>query len=78
MIISFVKGYEKCGQKVAITPVTQAFLIFITAIGIMKYIEKIEDKPFEKIGEQMLATCSSFLNTGSLNESLTNMNAIIL
>ena len=77
LIVSFVKGYEKCGQKVAITPVTQAFLIFITAIGIMKYTEKIEDKPFEKIGEQMLATCSSFLNTGSLNESLTNMNAII-
>lgn len=77
LIISFVKGYEKCGQKVAITPVTQAFLIFITAIGIMKYTEKIEDKPFEKIGKQMLATCSSFLNTGSLNESLTNMNAII-
>ena len=78
LIVSFVKGYEKCGQKVAITPVTQAFLIFITAIGIMKYTEKIEDKPFEKIGKQMLATCSSFLNTGSLNESLTNMNAIIL
>ena len=77
LIVSFVKGYEKCGQKVAITPVTQAFLIFITAIGIMKYTEKIEDKPFEKIGKQMLATCSSFLNTGSLNESLTNMNAII-
>ncbi|WP_187156702.1 phosphotransferase [Lactobacillus melliventris] len=77
LIISFVKGYEKCGQKVAITPVTHAFLIFITAIGIMKYTEKIVDKPFEKIGEQMLATCSSFLNTGSLNESLTNMNAII-
>ena len=77
LIVSFVKGYEKCGQKVAITPVTQAFLIFITAIGIMKYTEKIVDKPFEKIGEQMLATCGSFLNTGSLNESLTNMNAII-
>ena len=77
LIISFVKGYEKCGEKIAVTPVTQVFLIFITAIGIMKYTEKIVDKPFEKIGEQMLATCSSFLNTGSLNESLTNMNAII-
>ena len=78
LIVSFVKGYEKCGEKIAVTPVTQVFLIFITAIGIMKYTEKIVDKPFEKIGEQMLATCSSFLNTGSLNESLTNMNAIIL
>ena len=77
LIVSFVKGYEKCGEKIAVTPVTQVFLIFITAIGIMKYTEKIVDKPFEKIGEQMLATCSSFLNTGSLNESLTNMNAII-
>ena len=77
LIVSFVKGYEKCGQKIAVASVTQTFLIFITAIGIMKYTEKIVDKPFEKIGEQMLATCSSFLNTGSLNESLTNMNAII-
>ena len=78
LIVSFFKGYEKCGQKVAVAPVTQVFLIFITAIGIMKYTEKIVDKPFEQIGKQMLATCSSFLNTGSLNESLTNMNAIIL
>ena len=78
LIVSFVKGYEKCSEEVAVAPVTQVFLIFITAIGIMKYTEKIEDKPFEKIGEQMLATCSLFLNTGSLNESLNNMNAIIL
>ena len=78
LIVSFVKGYEKCGQKVAITPVTQVFLIFITAIGIMKYTEKIVDKPFEQIGKQMLATCTSFLNTGSSEEKLTNMNAIIL
>ena len=78
LIVSFVKGYEKCGEKIAVTPVTQVFLIFITAIGIMKYTEKIVDKPFEKIGEQMLATCSSFLNTGSSEEKLTNMNAIIL
>ncbi len=77
LIVSFVKGYEKCGEKIAVTPVTQVFLIFITAIGIMKYTEKIVDKPFEKIGEQMLANCSLFLDTGSLNESLTNMNAII-
>ena len=78
LIVSFVKGYEKCGQKIEVAPVTQVFLIFITAIGIMKYTEKIVDKPFEQIGEQMLATCSSFLNKGSLTESLTNMNAIIL
>ena len=77
LIVSFVKGYEKCGEKIAVTPVTQVFLIFITAIGIMKYTEKIVDKPFEQIGEQMLATCISFLNKGSLNESLNNMNAII-
>ena len=78
LIISFVKGYEKCGQKIEVAPVTQAFLIFITAIGIMKYTEKIVDKPFEQIGKQMLATCTSFLNTGSSEEKLTNMNAIIL
>ena len=78
LIVSFVKGYEKCGQKIAVTPVTQVFLIFITAIGIMKYTEKIVDKPFEQIGKQMLATCTSFLNTGSSEEKLTNMNAIIL
>ena len=78
LIVSFVKGYEKCSEEVAVTPVTQAFLIFITAIGIMKYTEKIVDKPFEQIGKQMLATCSLFLNTGSSEEKLTNMNAIIL
>ena len=78
LIVSFVKGYEKCGEKIAVTPVTQVFLIFITAIGIMKYTEKIVDKPFEQIGKQMLATCTSFLNTGSSEEKLTNMNAIIL
>ena len=77
LIVSFVKGYEKCGQKVTVAPVTQVFLIFITAIGIMKYTEEIVDKPFEKIGEQMLATCTSFLNIDSLAEALTNMNAII-
>ena len=57
LIVSFVKGYEKCGEEVAVTSLTQVFLIFITAIGIMKYTEKIEDKPFKQIGKQMLATC---------------------
>ena len=77
MIVSFVKGYEKCGEKIAVTPVTQVFLIFITAIGIMKYTEKIEDKPFKEIGEQMLATCFSFLGIGSQDNNKVNMHALI-
>ena len=77
LIVSFVKGYEKCGEKIAVTPVTQVFLIFITAIGIMKYTEKIEDKPFKEIGEQMLATCFSFLGKGSQDNNKVNMHALI-
>ena len=77
LIVSFVKGYEKCGEKIAVTPLTQSFLIFITAIGIMKYTEKIEDKPFKEIGEQMLATCFSFLGIGSQDNNKVNMHALI-
>ena len=77
LIVSFVKGYEKCGEKIAVTPVTQVFLIFITAIGIMKYTEKIEDKPFKEIGEQMLATCFSFLGVGSQDNDKANMQVLI-
>ena len=77
LIVSFVKGYEKCGEKIAVTPVTQVFLIFITAIGIMKYTEKIEDKAFKEIGEQMLATCFSFLGIGSQDNNKVNMHALI-
>ena len=77
LIVSFVKGYEKCGEKIAVTPLTQSFLIFITAIGIMKYTEKIEDKPFKEIGKQMLATCFSFLGIGSQDNNKVNMHALI-
>ena len=77
LIVSFVKGYEKCGEKIAVTPVTQVFLIFITAIGIMKYTEKIEDKPFKEIGEQMLATCFSFLGVRKKNSDNASMSALI-
>lgn len=77
LIVSFVKGYEKCGEKIAVTPVTQVFLIFITAIGIMKYTEKIEDKPFKEIGEQMLATCFSFLGVRKKNSDNASMTALI-
>ena len=77
LIASFINGYRKCSEEVAVTPLTQVFLIFITAIGIMKYTEKIEDKPFKKIGEQMLATCFSFLGVGSHDNDTANMNALI-
>ena len=77
LIVSFVKGYEKCGEKIAVTPVTQFFLIFITAIGIMKYTEKIVDEPFKEIGEQMLATCFSFLGIRKKNSDKANMSALI-
>ena len=77
LIASFINGYRKCGEEVAVTPLTQSFLIFITAIGIMKYTEKIADKPFKQIGEQMLATCFSFLGIGSQDNNKVNMHALI-
>ncbi len=77
LIASFINGYRKCGEEVVVTPLTQSFLIFITAIGIMKYTEKIEDKPFKEIGEQMLATCFSFLGVRKKNSGNASMTALI-
>ena len=77
LIASFINGYRKCGEEVVVTPLTQSFLIFITAIGIMKYTEKIEDKPFKEIGEQMLATCFSFLGVRKKNSDNASMSALI-
>ena len=77
LIAFFISGYRKCGEEVAVTPLTQSFLIFITAIGIMKYTEKIVDKPFKEIGEQMLATCFSFLGVRKKNSDKANMSALI-
>ena len=77
LIASFINGYRKCGEEVVVTPLTQSFLIFITAIGIMKYTEKIADKPFKQIGEQMLATCFSFLGIRKKNSDKANMSALI-
>ena len=77
LIASFINGYRKCGEEVAVTPLTQSFLIFITAIGIMKYTEKIADKPFKQIGEKMLATCFSFLGIRKKNSDKANMSALI-
>ena len=77
LIASFINGYRKCGEEVVVTPLTQSFLIFITAIGIMKYTEKIADKPFKQIGEQMLATCFSFLGVRKKNSDKANMSALI-
>lgn len=40
LISSFIEGYRTKGAKVEILPETQVFLIFITTVGIMKYVEK--------------------------------------
>ena len=77
LIASFINGYRKCGEEVVVTPLTQSFLIFITAIGIMKYTEKIADKSFKQIGEQMLATCFSFLGVRKKNSDNASMSALI-
>lgn len=77
LISSFIEGYRAKGAKVEILPETQVFLIFITAVGIMKYVEKIEDQPFEKIGELMLETCTQYFNMDFGNESKQKLNAII-
>ncbi|WP_223902044.1 phosphotransferase [Lactobacillus laiwuensis] len=49
LIASFINGYRKCGEEVAVTPLTQSFLIFITAIGIMKYTEKLLTSHLSKL-----------------------------
>ena len=43
----------------------------------MKYTEKIADKPFKQIGEQMLATCFSFLGVRKKNRDNASMSALI-
>ena len=77
LIASLINGYRKCGEEVVVTPLTQSFLIFITAIGIMKYTEKIADKSFKQIGEQILATCFSFLGVRKKNSDNASMTALI-
>ena len=47
------------------------------AMWIMKYTEKIADKPFKQIGEQMLATCFSFLGVRKKNRDNASMSALI-
>ncbi|QNQ80312.1 phosphotransferase [Lactobacillus sp. PV034] len=55
LIDSFLNGYNsKSIYHWKINTSTQYFLVFITAIGIMKYTQKIKDKPFKKIGIQMI------------------------
>ncbi|WP_260319563.1 phosphotransferase [Lactobacillus helveticus] len=49
LISSFLKGYGSTSiHTFQLKSWTQQFLIFSTAIGIMKYTEKIKDEPFKK------------------------------
>lgn len=55
LITSFLDGYNSNSlYHVEISVCTQYFLVFITSIGIMKYTQQIKDKPFKKIGIQMM------------------------
>lgn len=73
LLAAFLKGY---GLKVEIKELTQVFLIFITAIGILRYTAKISDPDFEEIGLKMLETVDLFLNKQFDNDK-DLMNAII-
>ncbi|BDR57287.1 phosphotransferase family protein [Xylocopilactobacillus apis] len=58
LIDSFLDGY---GEKRTIFPETWMFLVFITAIGIMDYVEKVNDPTFRHIGIRMLNDVKTFL-----------------
>lgn len=61
LISSFLKGYESTSiHTVQLKSWTQQFIIFATAVGIMKYTEKIKDEPFKKIGMQMLESVEDY------------------
>lgn len=61
LISSFLKGYGSTSiHTFQLKSWTQQFLIFSTAIGIMKYTEKIKDEPFKKIGMQMLESVENY------------------
>ena len=83
LIAAFLHGYQSSGLQVEISQLTQVFLIFITAIGIVRYTEKITDPDFEKVGLKMLETVEQFLNnnknwSGSESTKETNLlNALI-
>lgn len=76
MIDAFLSGYHKSGIQVKISQLTQIFLIFITAIGIMCYTDKVVDQDFEKVGLKMLETVEHFFNEDSTNVK-DLMNAVI-
>ncbi|KRL63027.1 phosphotransferase [Lactobacillus psittaci] len=62
LIASFLTGYNsKISNQFSLGFWSKDFLIFLTAIGIMKYTDKIEDHAFKRIGLQMLADIESDL-----------------
>lgn len=83
LIVAFLNGYQKNNSRVEISILTQVFLIFITAIGIMRYTNRIADPAFEKVGLEMLETVEQFLSNIEKQSHLeTNndsnlMNALI-
>ncbi|GLB46296.1 hypothetical protein WR164_02750 [Philodulcilactobacillus myokoensis] len=62
LIQAFLKGYNSIHYFDKGTKLTRNFLVFMTAVGIIKYVEKIRDDSFRKIGEQMLNHVQLFYN----------------
>ena len=56
LIQSFLAGYSSKNPSYHLSDLTKQYLIFITAVGVFNYTEKIEDLAFRHIGETMLDT----------------------
>lgn len=59
---SFKKGYETVASLAEIPEHLRWYCVFYTAIGIIKYTERVDDKLFQMLGETMLSDCRCFLN----------------
>lgn len=53
---AFLTGYTAIRSRPQLTAKTQQFLIFLTAIGIFKYLDQFSDVAFERCVHRMLAT----------------------
>ncbi|BDR60962.1 phosphotransferase [Lactobacillus xylocopicola] len=77
LIEAFLDGYSSSGLQVEVHEEAQAFLIFMTAIGIMKYTDQIDDPKFKAVGLRMLAAPTCLLTQkGLLNQQRRSKRAV--
>ncbi|MDF7639881.1 aminoglycoside phosphotransferase family protein [Lactobacillus sp. ESL0791] len=60
LIDAFLQGYGIEKSQWQLKPVTEVYLIYIVALGIMNYTEKIPDDVFRAEGKKMLQTVAEF------------------